>query len=74
MKILEFLLVETFHQRGSLASVLAVIADERLAIEQLQSLGVKRLSMLVAATHALARRASPEELFPTHCILKLSGS
>jgi malate dehydrogenase (oxaloacetate-decarboxylating) len=38
MKIPEILLVETFHKPGSLASVLAVIADERLAIEHLQSL------------------------------------
>ncbi|MGB7740542.1 MAG: hypothetical protein WBM03_15650 [Steroidobacteraceae bacterium] len=65
MKIPEILLVETIDQRASLASVLAVIADERLAIEQLPSLGVEGIGMLVAETHAW-RRAGPKELFPTH--------
>lgn len=34
---------------------------------------VKGLVLLVAAAHALVRRAGPEELFPTHWILNLSG-
>ena len=38
MKIPEILLVETFQKPGALASVLEVIADERLVIEHLQSL------------------------------------
>ena len=69
MKIHEILLVETFHKPGSLASVLAAIADERLAIEHLQALrdifkgaleaAAPRFTdgMLVAAAHALAQRA-----------------
>ena len=38
MKIPEILLVETVHRPGSLASVLAVIAEEQLVIEHLQAL------------------------------------
>ncbi len=38
MKIPEILLVETVQRPGSLASVLAVIADEQLVIEHLQAL------------------------------------
>ncbi|HKD54492.1 MAG TPA: hypothetical protein VKB72_09770, partial [Steroidobacteraceae bacterium] len=38
MKIPEILLVETVHQPGSLAKVLQVIADARLAIEHLTAL------------------------------------
>ena len=38
MKIPEIILVETVHQPGSLAKVLQVIADARLAIEGLTAL------------------------------------
>jgi malate dehydrogenase (oxaloacetate-decarboxylating) len=60
MKIPEILLVETFHQPGSLASVLSVIADERLAIEHLQSVRREQGRTLWEITVEIDEQASPD--------------
>jgi malate dehydrogenase (oxaloacetate-decarboxylating) len=60
MKIPEILLVETFHKPGSLASVLSVIADERLAIEHLQSLRREQGRTLWEITVEIDEQASPD--------------
>jgi malate dehydrogenase (oxaloacetate-decarboxylating) len=60
MKIPEILLVETFHKPGSLASVLSVIADERLAIEHLQSLRREQGRTLWEITVEVDEQASPD--------------
>jgi len=60
MKIPEILLVETFHKPGSLASVLAVIADERLAIEHLQSLRREQGRTLWEITVEVDEQANPD--------------
>ena len=60
MKIPEILLVETFHQPGSLASVLAVIADEQLAIEHLQSLRREQGRTLWEITVEVDEQANPD--------------
>ena len=60
MKIPEILLVETFHKPGSLASVLSVIADERLAIEHLQSLRREQGRTLWEITVEFDEQASPD--------------
>jgi malate dehydrogenase (oxaloacetate-decarboxylating) len=60
MKIPEILLVETFHKPGSLASVLAVIADERLAIEHLQSLRREQGRTLWEITVEVDEEANPD--------------
>ena len=60
MKIPEILLVETFHKPGSLASVLAVIADERLAIEHLQSLRREQGRTLWEITVEIDEQANPD--------------
>lgn len=59
MKIPEILLVETFHKPGSLASVLAVIADEQLAIEYLQSLRRQQGRTLWESTVEIDEQANP---------------
>lgn len=59
MKIPEILLVETFHKPGSLASVLAVIADEQLAIEHLQSLRREQGRTLWEITVEIDEQANP---------------
>jgi malate dehydrogenase (oxaloacetate-decarboxylating) len=60
MKIPEILLVETFHKPGSLASVLTVIAEERLAIEHLQSLRREQGRTLWEITVEIDEQANPE--------------
>lgn len=60
MKIPEILLVETFHKPGSLASVLTVIADERLAIEHLQSLRREQGRTLWEITVEIDEQANPD--------------
>ena len=60
MKIPEILLVETFHKPGSLASVLTVIAEERLAIEHLQSLRREQGRTLWEITVEIDEQANPD--------------
>ena len=59
MKIPEIYLVETVHRPGALASVLQVIADERLVIEHLQSLRRDQGSTLWEITVEIDEQASP---------------
>src|SRR6476619_6317474 len=59
MKIPEILLVETFQRPGALASVLSVIADERLLIEHLQSLRREQGRTLWEITVEIDEQANP---------------
>ena len=59
MKIPEIYLVETVHRPGALASVLQVIADERLVIEHLQSLRRDQDRTLWEITVEIDEQASP---------------
>ena len=59
MKIPEILLVETYQKPGALASVLAVIADEQLLIEHLQSLRREQGRTLWEITVEIDEAASP---------------
>ena len=60
VKIPEILLVETVQRPGSLASVLAVIADEQLVIEHLQALRRDQGRTLWEITVEVDEAASPE--------------
>ncbi|HET7204814.1 MAG TPA: NAD(P)-dependent oxidoreductase [Steroidobacteraceae bacterium] len=60
MKIPEILLVETFQKPGALASVLDVIAEEKLVIEHLQSLRREQGRTLWEITVEFDEQASPE--------------
>jgi hypothetical protein len=60
MKIPEILLVENFRQPRSLAGVLPVVADERLAIEHLQSLRREQGRTLREITVEIDEQASPD--------------
>jgi malate dehydrogenase (oxaloacetate-decarboxylating) len=55
----EILLVETFQKPGALASVLSVIADERLLIEHLQSLRREQGRTLWEITVEIDEQANP---------------
>jgi malate dehydrogenase (oxaloacetate-decarboxylating) len=59
MKIPEILLVETYQKPGALASVLAVIADEQLLIEHLQSLRREQGRTLWEITVEIDEQANP---------------
>lgn len=59
MKIPEILLIETYQKPGALASVLAVIADEQLPIEHLQSLRREQGRTLWEITVEMDEEASP---------------
>ena len=59
MKIPEILLVETFQKPGALASVLAVIADEQLLIEHLQSVRREQGRTLWEITVEVDEQANP---------------
>jgi malate dehydrogenase (oxaloacetate-decarboxylating) len=59
MKIPEILLVETYQQPGALASVLAVIADERLVLEHLQSVRREQGRTLWEITIEVDEQANP---------------
>jgi malate dehydrogenase (oxaloacetate-decarboxylating) len=59
MKIPEILLVETFQKPGALASVLSVIAEERLLIEHLQSLRREQGRTLWEITVEIDEQANP---------------
>jgi malate dehydrogenase (oxaloacetate-decarboxylating) len=59
MKIPEILLIETYQQPGALASVLAVIADERLVIEHLQSVRREQGRTLWEITIEVDEQANP---------------
>jgi malate dehydrogenase (oxaloacetate-decarboxylating) len=60
MKIPEILLVETVQRPGSLASVLAVIADEQLVIEHLQALRRDQGRTLWEITVEIDEAANPQ--------------
>jgi malate dehydrogenase (oxaloacetate-decarboxylating) len=60
MKIPEILLVETVQRPGSLASVLAVIADEQLVIEHLQALRRGQGRTLWEITVEIDEAANPQ--------------
>ena len=60
MKIPEILLVETVQRPGSLASVLAVIADEQLVIEHLQSVRRDQGRTLWEITVEVDESANPQ--------------
>ena len=60
MKIPEILLVETVQRPGSLASVLAVIAEEQLVIEHLQSLRRDQGRTLWEITVEIDEAANPQ--------------
>jgi malate dehydrogenase (oxaloacetate-decarboxylating) len=60
MKIPEILLVETVQRPGSLASVLAVIADEQLIIEHLQALRRGQGRTLWEITVEIDEAANPQ--------------
>jgi malate dehydrogenase (oxaloacetate-decarboxylating) len=60
MKIPEILLVETVQRPGSLASVLAVIADEQLVIEHLQALRRDQGRTLWEITVEVDESANPQ--------------
>jgi malate dehydrogenase (oxaloacetate-decarboxylating) len=59
MKIPEILLVETFQKPGSLASVLAAIAEEKLVIEHLQSVRREQGRTLWEITVEIDEQANP---------------